>query len=78
MGYLDKVKKAVDDHADQIGSGIDKVANLADKRTGGKHTTKITKASGKARDFVRGLNTGPGRGDGGTGPAAGDGTPPHS
>jgi hypothetical protein len=76
MGFLDKAKKAVVDHADQIDGAVDRAANLADKRTKGKHTSKIDKASGKARDLLRGLDNGPGKG-GGRGPAAGDDVPPR-
>jgi len=54
MGFLDKAKgkltEAVDKHGDKISDGIDKAAAAADKKTGGKHHDKITKATGKAKD----------------------------
>lgn len=54
MGFLDdakkKLTKAVDQHGDKIASGIDKAAAAADKKTGGKHTDKIAKATTKAKD----------------------------
>lgn len=54
MSFLDDAKKklteAVDQHGDKIASGIDKAAAAADKKTGGKHTDKITKATTKAKD----------------------------
>lgn len=56
MGFLDKAKgkltDAVDKHGDTIDKGIDKAASLADKRTGGKHGSKIDSASQKAKDAL--------------------------
>jgi ABC-type transporter Mla subunit MlaD len=63
MSFLDKAKKAVVDHADQIDGAVDKAADLANKQTKGKHTSKIDKASGKAHDLLRKLNTDPGKGN---------------
>ena len=54
MSFLDDAKKkltdAVDKHGDKISDGIDKAAAMADEKTGGKHTDKIAKATGKAKD----------------------------
>ena len=56
MGFLDNAKdkltKAVDQHGDKIAQGIDKAAQLANEKTGGKHADKIDKATGKARDAL--------------------------
>ena len=56
MGFLDKLKgtvgKAVDDHGDKIAQGIDKAADMADKKTGGKHHDKIGQATDKAKDAL--------------------------
>lgn len=56
MGFLDKAKgkltKAVDDHGDKISSGIDKAAAMADKKTGGKHQSKIAKVQAKSKDAL--------------------------
>ena len=53
MGFLDKAKgkltKAVDDHGDKIADGIDKAADVADQKTGGKHHDKIDGATDQAR-----------------------------
>ena len=69
MGFLDDAKKqltdAVDKHGDKISEGIDKAAELADQKTGGKHTDKIAGATGKARDA---LDTLDGKDDGDLGP----------
>jgi hypothetical protein len=54
MSFLDKAKgkltDAVDKHGDKIAGGIDKAASAADRKTGGKHTDKIAKATGAAKD----------------------------
>ncbi len=53
MGFLDKAKKAatkaVDQHGDKITQAIDQGAEMADKKTGGKHRDKIRKAQGQAK-----------------------------
>ncbi len=48
----DKAMAAVAGNADRVHDGIDKAAELADARTGGKHTTKINKAVGAAKGLV--------------------------
>ena len=54
MGIFDSLKKkatkAVDEHGDQIGKGIDKAAKLADTKTHGKHSGQLDKAAGAAKD----------------------------
>lgn len=56
MGFLDKAKAkltgAVDKHGDKISDGIDKAAQAADRKTGGKHHDKIAGAKGKAHDAL--------------------------
>ena len=56
MGIFDKLKKqatkAVDEHGDQIASGIDKAADMADKKTGGKYSDKIDTGTEKAKDAL--------------------------
>ncbi len=63
MGFLDKLKKSTADvtdkardvateHGDKIDDGIDKAADLADDKTGGKHTDKIDKAADTAKGMV--------------------------
>jgi hypothetical protein len=53
MGMFDNLKKkataAVDQHGDKIASGIDKAADLADKKTKGKHGGQITKGATAAK-----------------------------
>jgi hypothetical protein len=46
MGFLDRFKKkaadAAEEHEDKIDDAIDKAADFADEKTGGKHTDKIS------------------------------------
>jgi antitoxin protein of toxin-antitoxin system len=54
MGIFDNLKKkaeqAVDEHGDKIAQGIDKAADVANERTGGKHGDKIDKGAAAAKD----------------------------
>ena len=56
MGFLDKLRgkasDAVDQHGDKIADGIDKAADVADQKTGGKHTAKIDSGAEKAKDAL--------------------------
>ena len=60
MGFLDDAKKklteAVDKNGDKIGQALDKAADLADKKTGGKHTAKIDQGVAKAKQALDGLD----------------------
>lgn len=47
---LDKVKKAINEHEGQVDNALSKVADFADKQTGGKYTDKIDKAVRTAQD----------------------------
>jgi uncharacterized protein YjbJ (UPF0337 family) len=47
-----KIKDAVAKNPEKVEDAIDKVAGLADSRTGKKHTSKIDSAAGKAKDLV--------------------------
>ena len=56
MGFLDKLKgkatKAVDQHGDKIAQGIDRAAEAADRKTGGKHGDKIAKGRTQAKSAL--------------------------
>jgi hypothetical protein len=56
MGMFDNLRKkagkAVDQHGDKIGQGIDKAADAARKRTGGKHDDKIAKGASAAKNAL--------------------------
>ena len=59
MGLIDTLKNALKGKSKQVESGIDKVADVVDDKTGGKHTDKIDDAAEKARDFVEKLDDKP-------------------
>ena len=60
MGFLDKAKQMltgkVDEHGDQIAQGIDKAADVADEKTGGRYTDKIDTGAEKAKDSLDSLD----------------------
>ena len=66
MGFLDEIKDKGDElkdkaselasgHGEQIGQGIDKAAEVADKVTGGKFTEQIDSAAEKAKGLTENL-----------------------
>ena len=56
MGLMDTLRNALKGKSKQVESGIDKVADVVDDKTGGKHTDKIDDAAEKAKDFVEKLD----------------------
>lgn len=53
MGFdemKDKAKDLLGQHKDQADEGIDKARDLADQKTGGKHSDQIGKAADQAKD----------------------------
>ena len=52
MGLLDKIKGALQGKAKQVNDGIDKAADVADDKTGGKYTEQIDGAADKAKDLL--------------------------
>ena len=56
MGFLDKLRgkatEAVDKHGDKIAEGIDKAADVADRKTGGKHAARIDSGAEKAKEAL--------------------------
>lgn len=56
MSIFDKVKNALKGKGEQIDSAIDKAADVVDDKTGGKHTDKIDKVAGKAKDAANKLD----------------------
>jgi hypothetical protein len=47
--FFDKAKDLAREHGDKIDQGIDKVADLVDERTDGKHRDKIDKIVDEAK-----------------------------
>jgi hypothetical protein len=56
MGLMDTLKNALKGKSKQVESGIDKVADVVDDKTGGQHTEKIDDAAEKAKDVVENLD----------------------
>jgi hypothetical protein len=60
MSFMDKAKDALEDAVDsqgeKIADGLDKAADLADEKTGGKYSDKIEQAAEKAKDALDGLD----------------------
>jgi len=52
MGVLDKVKGLLKGKETKVKSGIDKVADVVDKKTGHKYSEKIEGATEKAKDAI--------------------------
>lgn len=52
MGLFDKVKGLAKGNADKVDGAIDKAADVADDKTGGKYTDKIDTAAEKAKDAL--------------------------
>jgi hypothetical protein len=52
MGFLDTIKGLVGKNADKADDVIDKAADFADQKTGGKHSDKIDTAAEKAKQAV--------------------------
>ena len=57
MSILDKLKGLLKGKGEQANSAIDKVADVADDKTGGKYTEKIEDAADKAKEVVDKLDS---------------------
>jgi hypothetical protein len=64
MGLLDKVKKAIKGKGDEVSKGIDKVADVVDDKTKGKHSSTIDGVADNAKDLVDELDEAPSKGAG--------------
>ncbi|MEO6988638.1 MAG: antitoxin [Aquihabitans sp.] len=58
MGFIDKIKDAVSGNTDKADGAIDKVADMVDDKTGGKHHDKIDGVAQKAKGLVDKLDDG--------------------
>jgi hypothetical protein len=63
MGFMDSLKgmfskgtEMAAEHEDKIQDGIDKVADMADDKTGGKYSDQIDSGAEKAKEVVEGLD----------------------
>jgi hypothetical protein len=51
-GLMGQGSKVAADHKDTIHDGVDKAADMANDKTGGKHADKVDKASDAVKDTV--------------------------
>ena len=52
MSILDKAKGLLGKNRDQAKGGVDKAADVVDKKTGGAHTDKIDMGADKAKETI--------------------------
>jgi hypothetical protein len=52
MSILNKAKGLLGKNREKAKDGVDKVADVVDDKTGGKHTDKIESAAEKAKDMI--------------------------
>ena len=55
MGLLDKAKGLIGKNADKVEGAIDKAADVADDRTGGKYAEHIDAGADRAKGVVQDL-----------------------
>ena len=60
MSLFDKLRRkgttAVDEHGDKMGQGIDKAADVADDKTGGRYGDQIDAGAEKGKDTLDNLD----------------------
>lgn len=56
MGLMDKVSGMLKGKGKQVDDAIEKVADVVDDKTGGKHTDKIESVAQKAKDAAAKLD----------------------
>jgi hypothetical protein len=54
--FMDEAKKLASEHPDQLDQGLDKAADLAKEKTGGKYDDQIDTGQEKVEGFL-GMNT---------------------
>lgn len=50
MGIFDKAKDALSEHADKVGTGIDKAGDAVDQKTGGKYADRVDQGQDLAKN----------------------------
>jgi hypothetical protein len=50
MGIFDKAREALHEHADKVDPVVDRVADEADRRTGGTHGQHVDRVANLAKD----------------------------
>ncbi|NUS74572.1 MAG: antitoxin [Corynebacteriales bacterium] len=56
MGFLDKAKAFIKKNPDKVDQGIDKLGDMVDKATKGRHADKIDKAQRSAKKATRSMS----------------------
>jgi hypothetical protein len=56
VGIFDKAKDALSEHSEHVDTGLDRVGDLVDEKTGGKYADKVDQgqevAGEKLRDYL--------------------------
>ena len=50
--FMDQAKKLASEHSEQADEGLDKAAEMAGEKTGGKYDSQIQAGEGKVEDFL--------------------------
>ena len=50
---FDKAKDLLGDNEEKVAAAVDKLADVVDEKTGGKHKDKIDQGAAKAKDAVK-------------------------
>ncbi len=50
---FDKAKNLLEDNADKVEGAVDKLAQVVDAKTGGKHKDQIDKGADQARNAIK-------------------------
>ena len=50
MGIFDKAKDVLNQHPEKVDQALERAADIADQRTGGKHAEQIDQGTGVAKD----------------------------
>ena len=52
---FDKAKNLLEEHADKVDGAVDKLAEVVDEKTGGKHADQIEKGAEQAKSAIKGF-----------------------
>ena len=52
---FDSAKKLLGDNADKVEDVVDKLAEVLDDKTGGKHKDQVEQGADKAKDAIKGF-----------------------
>ena len=52
---FDKAKNLLEENADKVEGAVDKLAEVVDEKTGGKHKDQIEKGADQAKNAIKGF-----------------------